>query len=274
MKKKTETKKTYLDVLAEQENKRKRTKNYIRHDFPEERPIVVPYCDLHKGSPHHNKDLLYENLQWSWENKDSYIVLVGDLIEAATRTSIGAGVYEQKKNAGEQLEEIIEMFTPFAKEGRILGTTNGNHEDRVSYLAGFDVMKVFADTLEIPYFKNGGFFRFRVGKYNYHAYFTHSKSGALLPYTKIKNPLKIGTYTRADIIGVAHVHDLQHLTQEYFYIDNVSDSMKTGESHYLICGHYLNWIDSYAQQAGMVPSKQGTPKIKLHSDKKTIRVTL
>lgn len=266
--------KTLLEILEENRDKRSRPTNYIRKDFNEERPTIVPYSDIHWGSPHCNKDLWFDNLQWSWENKDSYLLLLGDLLECATRTSVGGGVYEQNKHAGQQYSEMVEILKPFAKEKRIIGITNGNHEDRISDMTGVDITQLLANELDIPYFKYGGNFRFKVGQNNYHAYFTHGMSGSRLPYTKIKACLNISAFQRMDLYGIGHVHDLQHHTQEYQYIDNRSDSLKSGNSHFIICGHYLNWKNSYAQKASMIPSKQGTPKIELGGLEKEINIKL
>lgn len=266
--------KTLLEILEEKRDKRSRPTNYIRKDFTEDNPIIVPYADVHWGSPHCNSNLWLDNLQESWENKNHYLLLVGDLLEAATRTSIGGGIYEQKKHAGDQLEEIVNILKPFADEKRILGLTNGNHEDRIYDMSGVDVSQLMAKELNVPYYKHGGNFRFKVGNNNYHAYFTHGTSGSRLPYTKIKACLNLATFQRMDLYGIGHVHDLQHHTQEYQYIDNRSDSLKAGNSHFIICGHYLNWKNSYAQKASMVPSKQGTPKIELSGLEKEINIIL
>ena len=265
--------KTLLEILEENRDKRSRPTNYIYKEM-QEGDLLIPYSDVHWGSPHCNKNLFLNNLQKSWENKNSYLLFNGDMLEAATRSSIGAGVYEQKIHTGKQLEEMIDMLKPFANENRILGITNGNHEDRIVQATGVDITAIMAKELEVPFYKHGGHFRFKVGTQNYHAYFTHGKSGSRLPYTKIKACLNMAGITRSDLYGIGHVHDLQHHAQEYQYIDNRSNSVQKADAHFVICGHYLNWKNSYAQQASMVPSKQGTPLIEMKGEKKEIKITI
>ena len=265
--------KTLIETMAENLDKRKaREVNLISVTLNDDRPIVLPFSDVHLGSPECNEEYFLENLQWAYDN-NTYLILNGDLLEASTRTSIGAGVYEQKKHAGSQLEDMIDMLMPFAKDKRILGITNGNHEDRIYQMSGVDITRVMAHELEVPYFRNGGFFKIKVGKYNYKMYFTHGSSGASLPYTKIKKTLDLARYINVDLYGNGHVHDEQVHTQEYMSIDTRANQVIKEIRYFVITGHYLNY-EGYAQQKGLVPSKQGTPKIKLHSEEKMIRVSL
>lgn len=253
-----------------------RTKTLICVDLPtkNDRGIIVPIGDIHYGSPECNREAFEANLEWAYQNPEVYVLGMGDWLEAATRYSVGAGVYEQTVPIQNQLEEIVARFEPFAKDGRLIAVTNGNHEDRVSKAVGLDVTKVMAEMLGVPYYKNGGFFKVKVGPHNYHFYMTHGSSCATLPHTKIKRCRDLSGFVRADLYGMGHVHDLQAHTQTYMYIDNRSATVKEGEAFFLLTGHYLNWNDGYAQMKSMAPSKQGSPKIKLREDEKRIRVSL
>lgn len=272
-----------MDIINEETDMRRfRSKNLISVDLEcsEHRPIICPFGDMHYGSNNFNKKLFEENLQWAWENKNVYIIGMGDWLEAATRTSVGAGVYDQNSIAGDQLNDVVNLFKPFADEGRILGITNGNHEDRIYNATGVDVTRVMASMLNVPYFKNGGFFRIRVGPKQaknaqiYHIYATHGSSGATLPHTKIKRCLDLATFIDADVYIMGHVHDSQIITQEYQCIDNRNKQILKRDKYYVLTGHYLDWQDSYAQAKSMRPSKQGTPKIKLSNEVYRIRISL
>lgn len=273
--------KTLIDLISEETDKRRyRSKNLIEKHIPysEHRPIICPFGDMHYGSNNFNKELFIENLEWAWDNKNVYIIGMGDWLEAATRYSVGAGVYDQKTPTGNQLNEIVDFFKPFADEGRLLGITNGNHEDRIYNATGVDVTRVMATMLHVPYFKNGGFFKIRVGDGRagiaYHIYATHGSSGATLPHTKIKRCLDLATFIDADIYLMGHVHDEQVLTQEYQCIDNRNKKILKRNKYFVLTGHYLEWTDSYAQMKSMRPSKQGTPKVKLGQDEFRVRISL
>lgn len=275
-----------MEIVNDEMDKRRfKAKNLITVDIDtaEHRPIICPFGDMHYGSENFNRELFMENLNWAWENKNVYIIGMGDWLEAATRNSVGSGVYDQKENAGGQLDEVVRLFKPFADEGRILGITNGNHEDRIYNATGVDATRIMASMLGVSYFKNGGFFRIRVGPKSgphaknaqiYHIYATHGSSGATLPHTKIKRCLDLATFIDADVYLMGHVHDEQVLTQEYHCIDNRNRAILKSNKYFVLTGHYLNWTDSYAQMKSMRPSKQGTPKIKLGSDKHLVRISL
>lgn len=265
-----------LDDLIEGslDGRKFRSKNLINATLKGERPIIVPFSDLHCGSPHFNEELFLKNLQWVYENKNVYVIGNGDWMEAATKTSVGAGVYEQILSVNEQLDNLNKWFKPLAKQGRILGITNGNHEDRLFKSDGVDITRVLSQMLEVPYFKNGAFFKIRVGKQNYHLYATHGTSAARLPYTKIKNCLDLARFIDSEIYVMGHVHDTQVHTQEYMFVDNKDKMIRKKPKYFILSGHYLNWEDSYAQQASMVPSQQGTPKIKLASSEHRIRISI
>jgi len=247
--------------------------NLISASLPGERPIILPLSDVHLGSPECNESYFMEIMQWAFENENVHLILNGDLLEASTRGSVGSGVYEQKMHTGSQLEKMLDILKPFSKEGRILGITNGNHEDRIYNMSGVDVTRLMANDLKVPYFKNGGFFKLKVGKENYHMYFTHGSSSASLPYTKIKKTLDLARFINVDLYGNGHVHDTQVHTQDYYSINNRKNIVEQHTRYFVITGHYLNW-EGYAQAKSLVPSKQGTPKIKLHGDKKMIRVSI
>jgi len=265
---------TLIELMEEELDKRTaREVNFVHAKLPGDRPIILPLSDVHWGSPECNVPLFMDNMEWAFDNKHVYLILNGDLLEASTRTSVGSGVYEQKETAGKQLEEMLAILQPFAEEKRILGITNGNHEDRIYNMSGVDITRIMADRLDVPYFKNGGFFKINVGKQNYHMYVTHGSSGALLPYTKIKKTLDFARFINVDIYANGHVHDAQVHTQEYMSINNRSNSVDKQMRYFILTGHYLNY-EGYAQAKGMVPAKQGTPKIKLHGDKRMIRVSI
>jgi UDP-2,3-diacylglucosamine pyrophosphatase LpxH len=268
--------KTLIEILEEQQDKRKgRNKNLIVANFDEEEPIILaPLGDIHLASPECNEWLFLQNLEEMWENPLVHLIGMGDWLEAATRSSVGAGVYEQRQHAGEQLERMVDYIMPFAQQGRVLGITNGNHEDRIYQATGVDVTRIMARMLDVPYFHNGGFFLVKNGKQSYDIYATHGSSGAKLPYTKPKQVLDLARFIGVDMYLYGHVHDMQVHTQEFMTIDKRSRSIDHRNKYFILTGHYLNWQDGYAQAKNMIPSRQGTPLIHLSPDDREIRVEL
>ena len=58
-------------------------------------------------------------------------------------------MYEQNLNPQQQFDDLAVMLEPYS--GDFIGMLRGNHEDRLYKTVGFDMSKVLAKTLGIPY---------------------------------------------------------------------------------------------------------------------------
>jgi UDP-2,3-diacylglucosamine pyrophosphatase LpxH len=86
---------------------------------------VVFLGDCHYGSPQFDQPRFLRMLDYLKKN-EVYTFLMGDLIEVATRHSVGAGVYEQEAPTESQHEQMVEWLRPLAEKGLILGSHRGN----------------------------------------------------------------------------------------------------------------------------------------------------
>ena len=192
----------------------------------------------------------------------------------ATKTSVGAGVFEQDDIVQEQLEKAIKIYKPLADEGLILGNHIGNHEARVYNSSGVNLSKIFSQMLNIPYLGVGAAHILRVGKQSYVLYTTHGSSGARLPHTKIANTIKINQMIEADIYAQGHVHQLSHHVQNFYRVNKRNKTIEEAQKHYVITGSYLQHWGSYAHVKNMEPARIGSPKLKLGGLERRIRVSL
>lgn len=279
MKKTGSTPKKRLEDMVNEENLKLRKPanyTYFRADNidKENKIIVVPFSDIHYGNKYCKQKEFENNLNWAYRQKNVYLLLNGDLIESKTRSRKGDGIFTQVEPQ-EQFNYISEIFKPFADEGRIIATTNGNHEDAVKLETGMDISSMFAKYWGVPYLKNGGFIGIRVGDQTYNFYMTHGSSGATLPHTKSKAARDIGTFVQGiDAVLYGHVHALEDATQEIYYPDTRHRKVGTKTVHYVLTGHYLDYLNSYAQMKSMRPSQTGTPKLKMKGDEHDFRVSL
>ena len=76
------------------------------HRFDVDKQTIALIGDEHIGSKYHAEDELKENLEWCYEHGVP-IILMGDEMETATKTSVGAGIYEQEDIVQEQLERTV-----------------------------------------------------------------------------------------------------------------------------------------------------------------------
>ena len=269
--------KTFKEIVEENSFSRRKPGNYVyynnRFTDDESKSILVPFSDVHYGNQYCKEKEFMDNLEWAYNKDNVILALNGDLVESKTRSRKGDGIFTQK-NPQKQLEWVVDLFKPFADEGRIIGMTNGNHEDAITLETGIDITSIMANKLGVPYLKNGGFYTIKNGNQSYDFYMTHGSSGATLPYTKSKACRDLSTFIEADAYLYGHVHAKEHATQEVYHIDKRKKGVDTKQLHFILTGHYLDYVNSYAQMKSMRPSGTGTPKIKMSGLEKQIRVSL
>lgn len=244
-----------------------------RAKFDEDKVTLVLMGDTHIGSRHYDSDLHKRDLEWCLEN-DSKLILMGDQIEAATRDSVGSGVYQQNEIIEGQVEHFLELHKELADNGQILGLHSGNHEDRVYKAVGFDIAKNMADRLGVKYFDVGQLHYIRVGGEGYTIYTTHGASGARMPHTKIKAAIDLQNLAEADIYAMGHLHQLSHHTRQFYRANLRNKTVVEAQKHFMVTGAYLSHWGSYAHAKTMEPMRKGCPKVKLHGEERMIRVSL
>ena len=243
------------------------------HKFDVDKQTIVLMGDEHIGSKFYNEDEHKRNIDWCLENSIP-IILMGDELETATKTSVGAGVFEQSNIVQEQLEKCVKLYKPLADNGLILGNHVGNHEARVYKHSGTDLSKILSIMLGIKYLGVGAVTMLRVGDQTYTLYTTHGNSGARMPHTKIANVLKMQKMIDVDIYAAGHVHQLSHHVQNYYKVNKRKRTIIEAQKHYILTGSYLNHWGGYAHIMNMEPARIGSPKLKLGGLERSIRVSL
>lgn len=249
------------------------SKGVFRKKFDEDYIELILMGDEHIGSPQYKKDLHQKVLESCYE-KNRYMIHMGDGIEAATRNSIGAGVYQQEEIIDKQMNEFRALYEPFVEKGLFIGGHPGNHELRVFNDEGLNLTRQMYRAMKARYFGIAKASVLRVGNQTYKIYSTHGSSGARLPYTKIKSALDMEKIIDVDIYAMAHVHQLMHHVRNYNVIDLKKTKIVTGSKHFILTGSYLEFWDSYAQMKNMEPARIGSPVVKLYGDEKRIKVSL
>ena len=101
----------------------------IKIDLPRELSSMElhVFADEHLGDEHCDVKRLIQRIEYVKNTPSAYCILNGDIVDNATRTSIG-DVYAQEFNPMEQLKRAVELFEPI--KDKILLVTHGNHENR------------------------------------------------------------------------------------------------------------------------------------------------
>lgn len=195
---------------------------------------------------------------------------MGDLIELATRYSVGAGVYQQDFNGQAQYEQMVEWLQPLADLNLILGTHQGNHEERVYKESGINISKVIARELGVPYLGDACWNSFRVGKEVYSIYSLHGRTGSKFDGTALLALERLAAPFHADLVVMGHAHKCISSSVMMQKIHN--GSVVEHKKHLLITGSYLKY-GGYAKTFGLPPSKLGSPKVKFMSNRHDISVS-
>jgi predicted phosphodiesterase len=239
----------------------KRGKNYA---------VVLFIGDTHLGSPQFDQTRFLKMIEYAKTNS-IYVFLMGDLIELATRHSVGAGVYEQEINGQSQFEQMVEWLTPLAKKKLILGTHRGNHESRCYELTGVDISKAIARELGIPYLGDACWNTFKVGGEKYSIYSFHGRSGCRFDGTALLALERIAVSFSADLVAMGHTH--KAISSNILYQKTVNGVVKEFKKFLLITGSYLKYDGGYAQVVGLPISKLGSPKVKFFSDRHDLSIS-
>ena len=220
--------------------------------------------DVHYGSPQCDIPRFVAMLDYALKN-NIYVLLMGDLLETATRHSVGAGVYEQDKNPDDQSEQMIEWLRPLAQQGLIIGSHIGNHCERIYKESGFNVMKAMCRELKIRYLGDACWTQLKVGSQTYLLYTLHGRTGARFDGTALLALERISVSFYADLVACGHSHKL--ITSSVLMQRVVNGLVKEFKKYLLICGSYLKYDGGYGQTLGLPISKLGSPKCKFYGTK-------
>lgn len=102
--------------------------------------------DLHIGDELCDLELIKETLDYVKKNKDCYVILNGDLINNALKTS-KSDSYKEQMTIEEEQDLLIDLLEPI--KDRILVMATGNHEKRTELLAGINPLKAVAYALNL-----------------------------------------------------------------------------------------------------------------------------
>jgi len=231
---------------------------------------VIFLGDVHWGSPQCDKERFKKMLEYCVKS-NTYVFLMGDLVEMATRESVGSGVYEQEFIGQTQYEQMMDLLRPLADKKLILGTHNGNHEDRVYKSTGVNVGKLMARELRVPYLGDACWNEFKVGKQTYSIYTLHGRTGSRFDGTALLALERISTSFFADGVFCGHSHKC--INSIVLMQRSVNGRVVEHKKHLLITGSYVKYDGGYGQTLGLPISKLGSPKVRFFSDKKDIVIS-
>lgn len=233
---------------------------------------LMLFGDLHLGYPTCDLKKAEEYLEWA-KKSGVYVLCMGDLLESGLSTSVGDSVYQQTLNPQEQMESVVELLTPLAKKGLIIGFHIGNHESRILKATSINVSKIMAKMLGVRYLGFSCWSLLRVGSQRYSLYSTHGSGGSRFRHTKLKKAMDLTQWIDADIIAYGHLHELSANVNIKQLVDG-RNQVKEADCRVVLTGSYLRWDKSYGQAMDMPICRVGSPTLKLMAGKKNVSVQI
>ncbi len=238
---------------------------------------IVVLSDLHYGNPYCSMKHFLRTVDFISRNDNCYCFLNGDLCESTIKTSKGE-IYKQVGSPDDQKEQVTEWLLPI--QGKILGMTTGNHENRIWEAAGTDISKYIADRLEVPYRPEGMLFKLSFGKGNnnhegkpfvFWSYISHGYGGARTRSAKAVKAERMSSWIHADWYAMSHDHVVNVAPNVYLMPDNRGAVEDNGFLSGKVTAHremlvktnaFVKW-GGYAELGGFPPSDLATPIINL-----------
>ena len=254
----------------------KKDTEMIMHRF-DSNIIIYPIADVHYGALEHNEAAWRSICKEILDTPNAYVILNGDLINNATKSSV-SNIYEEAIRPREQKREMIRMLEPL--RDRILCITSGNHERRSVKDVDDDPTYDIACKLDLEdfYRPNIAFLGIGLGKrgkaesdkicQQYRIAVTHGAGGGIYTGAAVNRNERFGNIIEnIDCLIVGHTHKGTVTRPSKLVVDGKKGIVY--QRDYLVISA-VSWMEygGYAMQKMLLPSSYGKPqKLFLNYDK-------
>lgn len=262
----------------------------IKIDLPQEitQLEIHTFADEHVGDEHCDIKRLLARIEYVKNKPNAYCILNGDIIDNATKTSIG-DTYTQVFNPMEQLQKATELFEPI--KDKILCITHGNHENRTYKKEGINLSYLMANQLGLSdrYTPTSAvlFIRFgkvangrkesngsgKVRKMCYTAYVLHGSGGGRKEGAKAIRLADMASIIDCDIYIHSHTHLPMVMKQGFHRIDIQNSTVAKVDKLFVNTAANLKY-GGYGEAGEFKPSSMDTPIIYLDGCTKDFKARL
>lgn len=244
------------------------------------------FSDMHMGSKKCDYKMIQERVERVRTQENTYAILLGDLINNSTKTSVG-DCYEEPLSPMEQMKLATRTFEPI--KDKILGLTSGNHERRSYKTDGIDLIYFLAEQLKLTdkydycacllFIRLGHDSRHtKTGKNSrkicYSIYMTHGDgNGGRTIGGKANGLQRRGQIVDADVIVTGHTHAPLSFRDCCYRTDPQNSSVNLKEQLFVNASATLNY-EEYAELFGMKPSSKVSPVLTLNGSIKEMSVKI
>ena len=247
---------------------------------------ILPLADLHIGDLHSDGNKILEWLTYIENTDNCFTILNGDLMDTATRTSVGAGVYQAALQPMEQLNQCVKLFGKIASAGKVLAVCGGNHESRVFKQDGLDTTQMMCNQLGLGelYSPTSAIVFVQFGDQGSHRnycpmlytiYCTHgSGAGGRLEGGKLNRLAQLANIIDADIYVHSHTHTPMIMRNSYYRVDTRKCTSQKVDRLFVNTSASLDYSGSYGEFFSYKPNSLETPMILLDGRKRGMRAVL
>ncbi len=248
---------------------------YTRQFQPEEGKItLIPIGDVHIGHTNAELRILHDLIQYIVNTPDCYVIVLGDMLENATRTSVGMGIFSEDIHLRDQIMVAAEVLEPLAEADRLLGLHTGNHEFRNAILTGLNPMELVATQLGVPYLGYQSYYVFGVGGQEYKVMSSHGVGSGRTTGAKANASERLSDVAPLmDLYLSGHTH-IKHAHELLKYYINAEHKLCSLKQLYVTCGSFMSYFGDYAEMQILSPHTTGVPKIEFYRDNRDMRVLL
>lgn len=247
---------------------------------------IYPISDVHLGSLEHNSKEWKKFVEKITNEPNSYIILAGDLMNNATRSSV-SNIFEETLRPSEQKKRLIKYLEPI--KDKIICAVSGNHERRSGKDADNDPMYDIMCKLDLEdlYRQNMAFVKIQLGTpeqmkkrlaATYTFAVTHGSGGGIFTGAGVNKNERFGyVIDGLDCLIVGHTHKGAISKPSKIVIDPRNNTVSMKSFTVVSSQSWMNY-GGYAAQKMLLPSSsatsEGAQKIVLNSNpkKKAINV--
>lgn len=251
---------------------------------------LIPINDLHIGDPRVQLPLFRRFIKAVAEDERAFVLLNGDNLNNAIKTSI-SNVYNEQMPPNEQRKFLAGELLPI--KDKILIAVDGNHEYRTKKEVDLSAVEWLCDQLKIEnqyiqtkdkttplYFEDEAFVKISLGKgkdgkrVTYGIYLTHGAGGGgRLGSSVNKAEDTVLLIEGADCICVGHVHKKGASAPGYRRMDLRNNKVTEHSKLVVVSSHWSNY-GGYAARKMLRPSAKGSVPIRLDGREKKLLATV
>lgn len=250
----------------------------ITHKIPDNPDIILWLIgDTHIGAREFDENRLKRDIAEIAANDDARVVLLGDIINNATKSSI-SNVYEERFSPAESKSLAVVYLTPI--RDKILAAVGGNHEMRsvkeVDDDPAYDIMCKL--DIENLYRRNAAFVKIQMGdpkkdglrNPTYTLFVTHGSGGGSTVGASANKQQRVQTiYEGIDIFIQGHTHKAVNFFPQRMVFDKHNNKILRRTITCVTAPSYLDY-GGYAMRGGLQPYANVVSNIVLCGNKKKI----